>query len=255
VTAPTRRVALVTGASGGLGQAICVRLLRDGLVVVGTDLTDPPDANWASRGDGASDFRWVRGDLTDDRVPAGLVTHVHEELGRLDVLVNNAGFHPFQPEGGAHRLEAVHPADWQRTIAVNLTAPFLLAQAAIPLMARTGWGRVVNITSRSGRTGVPFAAFAYSASKGGLAALTRSLAHSAGREGVTVNSIAPGGLITTPMSDQLDADAHKALLAGVALERTGSTAEIAAVVSFLASDDASYLTGVELDANGGMFMV
>jgi 3-oxoacyl-[acyl-carrier protein] reductase len=245
------RVALVTGAAGGLGGAICERLIADGFFVVGSDRASNPPVGAGIR---KEKFSYEVVDLEREEEIDRLVSSILRSSGRCDVIVNNAGLHVFNPDNSKNAVIDSSPEHWRRELSVNLTAPYLLARALLPKMIEYKWGRIVNITSRSGRTAVPFASAGYSASKGGLAAFSRLLAAEVGSHGITVNCIAPGGLIRTPMSEKLSADSKKFLMTGVVLQREGLPSEIAASVAFLASDDGAFITGAELDVNGGIFM-
>jgi 3-oxoacyl-[acyl-carrier protein] reductase len=247
------RIALVTGANGGFGQAICKRLIDDGFFVVGSDRVSDP-AVLPVNASAEKHYKYKAADLEDEDEIDRLASFILESYGRCDVLVNNAGVHAFNPDRSKHDVVSSSPDHWKRELSVNLTAPYLLSRALLQSMITNRWGRIVNITSRSGRTGVPFASAGYSASKGGLAAFSRLLAAEVGRHGITVNCVAPGGLIRTPLSEQLPEDAKKWLMAGVVLEREGQPEEIASSVAFFASDDGSYVTGTELDVNGGLYM-
>jgi 3-oxoacyl-[acyl-carrier protein] reductase len=248
------RTALVTGAAGGLGRAICARLLADGYFVFASDL-EPQRGSELSKAYASDDhFAYLAANLELEADIASITESVSARRGKCDVLVNNAGLHVFHPDGTKDDTVSTQLRDWNRELAVNLTAPFLLCRAVLPAMIDQRWGRIINITSRSGRTGVPFATGGYSASKGGLAAFSRLLASEIGQHGVTSNCIAPGGLIRTPLSDQLTTQSKEWLVSSVPLAREGLPEEIASAVAFLASDDAAYLTGTEIDVNGGLYM-
>jgi NAD(P)-dependent dehydrogenase (short-subunit alcohol dehydrogenase family) len=169
------------------------------------------------------------------------------------VLVNCAGIQPQASDRGKNFIEDVSDEIWDRTLAVNLTAPFLLARALVPAMKDRGWGRVVNIASRAGQTYVAATTTDYSATKAGLIGLTRMLAGECGPHGVTVNSVAPGR-ISTPLANANAEDAIAAMVSTVPLGRVGEPDEVAAAVAFLASDASSYITGETIAVNGGAHM-
>ena len=229
-----QRVALVTGSAQGIGRAIAVRLAQDGLAVVGVDRTE-------HAGD---EFRNVHQvDLADPAACRALI----EAVGPVDILINNAAVLIRKD------LRDYEIADIDLIFAVNLRAPLLLAQAVMPGMAERGWGRIVNIASVGGRTGGMLQSTVYGASKGGLIALTKGIAREVGSAGINVNAVAPGG-IETAMAQTSDEDRER-LLAQIPLHRYASPSEVAAVVSFLASDDASWVHGATIHADGGWVMV
>jgi NAD(P)-dependent dehydrogenase (short-subunit alcohol dehydrogenase family) len=235
---PEPRVALVTGSARGIGRAIAEALAASGHQVVGADVLPQDPAGLA---------RAVRVDLADPEAGGRLV----REVGRVDVLVNNAAVLIEQP------LETVTPADFDRTVAVNLRAVFFLCQAAAPAMAARGWGRIVNVSSVGARTGGMAGTAVYAATKAGMLALTRNFARAFGPRGVTVNAVAPGAVDAPMAQGQMERapEFRERLLREVPLRRMAAPAEIAAVVAFLASDAASFVTGATLDANGGWLMV
>lgn len=227
---PERPVVLVTGANRGIGRAIAQRLAADHVVIrharADADLADP-----------GAVARFV----------AGLSLPVH-------VLVNNAGVAPSAP------LSRTDDEVWARTIAVNLTAPFMLARALIPSMIAAGWGRVVNVVSTAGLKGYAYTA-AYSASKGGLLALTRSLAAEFARKPVTINAVCPGFTDTrivqeaianiTAKTARTEAEARASLEKFSPQGRLIDPREVAAMVAYLVSDDAASITGAALPLDGG----
>ena len=167
-----------------------------------------------------------------------------EEWGRLDVLINNAGLIQFAP------LEEIEPEAWDRVIAANLTGPYLCCRAAAPVMKRQGGGRIINITSVSAQTGGVSGGVNYTASKGGLETMTKTLARDLAPAGVTVNSISPGQIDADP---ELLTDEQRAHVTGlIPLGRLGEPVEIAHAALFLASPMAAYITGATLDVNGGI---
>jgi 3-oxoacyl-[acyl-carrier protein] reductase len=176
---------------------------------------------------------------------ARIAAHCTGVLGPVDVLVNNAGVLSRGP------VWEVDLATWEQGLRTNLTGPYLLCQALAPAMCERRWGRIVNIASITAQTGGVSGSVAYSASKGGLLAFTRTLARDLAPFGVTVNAVAPGQ-IDTGMSDSLPPEQLRAVVALVPLGRLGSPAEIAATVRFLASEEAGYITGATLDVNGGI---
>lgn len=244
-----QRIALVTGAASGIGLAIAQGLYADGLRVLVVDRSPAVNEVAAQIGEGCVGLQC---ELTDtDRIHA-LREQVEKQYGRCDVLVNNAGVHP-KDAGGKVTLERMELASWNEVLAINLTAPFLLSKLFMPMMAAQGWGRIVNIASRAGRTLIPACGAHYAATKAGLIGLTRVLAEEGAPFGVTANTVAPGR-ISTPLSNNATSQILENSLKAIPLRRVGTPDELAAAVRFLASDGSSYMTGAVLDVNGGSFM-
>ena len=238
------KVALVTGASGGIGEAIASVLHEAGATVAlsGTR-ADVLGERAAALGERASVHP---ADLADPAAPAALVAAVEAAHGRLDILVNNAGL---TRDGLAMRMK---DADWDRVLEVDLTAPFRLIRAALPGMVRRRSGRIVNIASIVGVTGNAGQAN-YSAAKAGMIGMTRSLAREVASRGITVNAVAPG-FIETAMTAGLAEAQRTALLGSIPLGRLGTARDVAASVLYLAAEEAAWVTGTTLHVNGGMAM-
>ena len=242
----TTRIALVTGASRGIGRAIALELARRGLIVVGTATTE---AGALAIGEALAAFPGCSGACLDVNDPAAVDRTVETVLkahGALHVLVNNAGI---TLDNLSMRMK---DADWDAVIDTNLTAVFRLSRAVIRTMVKQRQGRIINITSVVGASGNAGQAN-YAAAKAGVAGMTRSLARELGSRSITVNCVAPG-FIATDMTDALPAAQKEALLTQIPLGRLGSVDDVAHAVAFLASDAAGYITGAELHVNGGMFM-
>jgi 3-oxoacyl-[acyl-carrier protein] reductase len=241
----TGKTALVTGASGGIGADIA-RALHAAGATVGLSGTrvEPLEALAADLGDRA---HVLPCNLSNPEDVEGLVKRAVEAMGAVDILVNNAGI---TKDGLAMRMS---DDDWQSVIDINLTAAFRLCRAAIRGMMKARWGRIVNISSVVGRAGNAGQAN-YAASKGGLVALSKSLAEEVASRGITVNCVAPG-FIETPMTEKLNEAQRATILASVPAGRMGTPQEIAAAVLYLASQEAAYVTGATLHVNGGMDMV
>lgn len=241
-------VAIVTGASGGLGAACARRLATDGYAVVLLDRDETglkTVAEEIDRGGGQATALAV--DLLDESA----VTETIAELPsaeRLRALVNVAGLISLGT------VTDISVQDWDQVLGVKLRGDFLTCRSAIPILVRNGGGAVVNIASMSGRTKSVLTAPNYVASNAGVIGLTMSLANQHARDGVRVNCVAPG-MIQTPMLDAYTGEQLDAIRAGVPMGRFADPSEIASVVSFLVSDAASYVTGETLNVNGGMFMV
>ena len=240
------QVALVTGASRGIGRAIAQLLAERGLRVVGTATSE---AGAAGIGEALASHAGCRGivlDVTDGDAVGAAIDAVVRDLGALHVLVNNAGITRDQL---SMRMK---DEDWDVVLATNLSAVFRASRAAIRPMMKQRYGRIVNITSVVGASGNPGQAN-YAAAKAGVAGMTRSLAREVGSRGITVNCVAPG-FIETDMTKALSEAQTSALMAQIPLGRLGHASDIAHAVAFLASPHAGYITGTELHVNGGMFM-
>ena len=239
------RIALVTGATRGIGRAIAARLAADGMQVVGTATSEAGAASISEALAGAGGRGLVL-DVTDGEAVQAAVDGIVRERGGLHVLVNNAGITRDQL---SMRMK---DDDWAAVLATNLTAVFRTSRAAIRPMMKERFGRIVSITSVVGAMGNAGQAN-YAAAKAGVAGMTRSLAREVASRGITVNCVAPG-FIETDMTAALGEAQKTSLLAQVPLGRLGRAEEIAHAVAFLASDGAGYVTGIELHVNGGMLM-
>ena len=240
------QVALVTGASRGIGRAIAQLLAERGFRVVGTATTEAGAAAIAEALAAHPGCRGIVLDVTDGDALGGAVDTVVRDLGALHVLVNNAGITRDQL---SMRMK---DEDWDLVLATDLSAVFRASRAALRPMMKQRYGRIVNITSVVGASGNPGQAN-YAAAKAGVAGMTRSLAREVGSRGITVNCVAPG-FIETDMTRALAEAQSAALLAQIPLGRLGQASEVAHAVAFLASPEASYITGTELHVNGGMLM-
>lgn len=241
----TQRIALVTGASRGIGQAIAKRLANEGYVVIGTATSEKGAA-------AVNDYLQELGgagrvlNVQDTEQINQLFDSIEKEFGNVQVLVNNAGI----TEDGL--LMRMDDNAWERVLDVNLTSVFRTSKRAMKGMMKARQGRIINITSvvaamgNAGQTN-------YTASKAGIEGFTRSLAREIGSRQITVNCVAPG-FIDTDMTKDLDEALIQSMLNAVPLARLGKPEDIAAAVNFLASEEAGYITGTVLDVNGGMYM-
>src|ERR1700730_2351123 len=241
------RVALVTGASQGIGRATSLALAAAGARVVLAARNTEKLAAVAAEivAAGAESFA-VAMDVADAAQTKAGFRQAAERLGRLDILVNNAAI---TRDALAVRMKA---DDWEAVLRTNLTGAHLCAQQALSLMMRARYGRIINVTSVVAETGNP-GQVNYVAAKAGLIGLTRALAVEVSSRNITVNAVAPG-FIVSPMTAPLPQEVKDGLLARIPLGRMGTDAEVAAAIVFLASEEAGYITGTVLDVNGGLRM-
>lgn len=241
----TPQIALVTGATRGIGKAIAQALAEQGLRVIGT-ATSQAGADTITQALAPLGGRGIVLDVTDAAALDAAIDAIVKGDGGLHVLVNNAGI---TRDTLAMRMK---DEDWDAVLDTNLKAVFRASRAAIRPMMKQRYGRIINITSVVGASGNPGQAN-YAAAKAGVAGMTRSLARELGSRGITVNCVAPG-FIETDMTKALSQDQTQALLGQIPLGRLGRPEDIAHAVAFLASPQAGYVTGTQLHVNGGMFM-
>jgi 3-oxoacyl-[acyl-carrier protein] reductase len=241
------RVALVTGASQGIGRATALALARAGArVVAAARNVEKLDGTVAEIAAAGGEALAVAMDVADaEQVKTGF-RRTTEKFGKLDILVNNAAI---TRDALAVRMKA---DDWDAVMRTNLTGAHLCAQQALSLMMRARYGRIINVTSVVAETGNP-GQVNYVAAKAGLIGLTRALAVEIASRNITVNAVAPG-FIVSPMTAPLPQEVKDGLLARIPLGRMGTDAEVAAAIVFLASEEAGYITGTVLDVNGGLRM-
>lgn len=244
MTQEQRKIALVTGASRGIGAAIAAQLIKDGFFVVGTATSEAGaeklTTQFAESGVGAVL------DVRDASAIDALITHIEKEYGSVLVLVNNAGI------TRDNLLLRMSEDDWDDILNIHLKAVYRLSKRVLKGMTRARFGRIINISSVVAHFANPGQAN-YSAAKAGIEAFSRSLAKEMGSRQITVNSVAPG-FIATEMTDQLSEEIRKKMTEQVALARLGEPQDIADAVSFLASEKSSYITGTVLHVNGGLYM-
>jgi NAD(P)-dependent dehydrogenase (short-subunit alcohol dehydrogenase family) len=240
------RVALITGAASGIGRVTAERLADEGATVVVTDVQDEAgEQTSADLRDTGGDALYVHLDVTDEAGWQAAVERVLAERGRLDILVNNAGL------GDLATIEETSLADWERTVAIDQTGVFLGMKSCADALKASGHGSVINISSIFGTSGGFGTSPAYHAAKGAVRTLTKNVALHWATEGVRVNSVHPG-FIRTPILDQAKGtEVWDAMTAMTPMGRLGEPHEIAAAVAYLASDDASFVTGLELYVDGG----
>lgn len=241
------KVALVTGASRGIGKAIALELGSMGFCVVGTATTQAGAEAIASyfKEQGIAGGG-VAADVSNDESVAALFARLSEDYGSPAVIVNNAGI------TRDNLLMRMKTEEWDSVIQTNLSSLFRVCKAGMKAMTKARWGRIINISSVVGASGNAGQSN-YSASKAGVEGFTRALAQEIGSRGITVNAVAPG-FIATDMTDALPEVQAQNLLGQIPLARLGEPQEIASVVGFLASDKAAYITGETLHVNGGMYM-
>lgn len=237
--------ALVTGASGGIGAAIATKLHQNGaMVTLSGTRVEPLIKLKEELGDNSFVSRC---DLSDGDEVGNLIQTVSSQMNGLDILINNAGLTM------DNLLMRMSDEQWQKVINVNLSATFKLCKDSLRGMMKSRWGRIINISSVVALTGNPGQGN-YSASKAGIIALSKSLASEVASRGITVNCVAPG-FIKTSMTEMLTEDQHNQILNKIPVNRMGNVEEIASGVAFLASPEASYITGTTLNINGGMAMI
>lgn len=249
------KVAIVTGSAGGVGKACAMALAKEGVDVVINDVNQ--DAINKTVEEVKTLERRCTGiaaDVSNKIQVESMIKKVIEEWVRIDILVNNAG-------GALHtpaRFEDVTEKDWDKVMDVNLKGAFFCCKAVVPYMIRQGEGRIINISALAGRTAASLAGIQYTSAKAGLGGLTRHLAKEMGKYGIYVNAIAPGITLSGPRVEGLwnakSEEEKKRVLVSIPLGRLGKPEDIANVVVFLASDEASYITGATIDVNGGRFM-
>lgn len=243
----TQQIALVTGASRGIGKAIALELARAGFLVAGT-ATTATGAQAISDYLAEHDFQGAgfSADVSNDESVSALFAQIAEKLGHPAVIVNNAGI---TRDNLLMRMKA---DEWSDVIDTNLGSLYRVCKAGVKAMTRARWGRIINISSVVGASGNA-GQTNYAASKAGVEGFTRALAKEIGSRGITVNAVAPG-FIETDMTNALPEAQAAALLAQIPLGRLGQPEEIASVVAFLASQNGAYITGETLQVNGGMYM-
>ena len=246
------RVALITGATGAIGMALARTFAAHGADLALTDaVTIGADALVQELRSLGRAVIFVQMDVTSRSAVTAAVQAVEAAFGRIDILINNAGVSIYGP------IDTINYADWQKVISVNLTGTFLCTQVVVEGMKARRYGRIVNIGSLAGKVGGPLTPFGqmgspgYAASKGGVMAMTKNLAKNFGPYGITINALAPGPIVT-PMIASVKPELLEFLIGLVPLGRLGQPQDVANAAAFLASDEASWITGHWLDVDGGM---
>jgi len=245
----TQRVAVVTGAQGGLGESMCKALCDQDRRVVGSYLPSQEaeaQAWQAEMQDAGYEIAIYPLDVTDYDHCCSFIAKVEEEVGTIDILVNNAGITRDGP------LKRLQPEQWQAVLRTNLDSMYNMCQPVFEAMCNRGFGRIVNISSLNGEKG-QFGQANYSAAKAGIYGFTKAIAQEGARKGVTVNAVSPG-YIDTPMVRQVPEKVLDAIVEGIPVGRLGQPEEIARAVTFLTAEDAGFITGTNLSVNGGQYM-
>lgn len=244
-----QKVAVITGAAQGLGYAIAQELSKTcRCVLIDQTPMVEKSAKWIQDGIG------IVADVSDENSIANAIQRIDKEFGRLDVLVNNAGIHPRAADGAIASIENISLEDWEQVLRVNLTGMFMMTKAALPLLRKSKAGRIINMSSRTGRAYTGTSSIAYATSKGGVIAFTRQIAGSEGKYGITANALAPGS-IRSPMTSESGEAGYSLRASRTVVGRIGEPEDVATAVAFLASESSGYLTGATLDLNGGSLMI
>jgi len=242
------KVALITGGTGGIGAAICLKLAESGASVATNYRNEEKARKWqAEAKQKGFDIRIYQADVTDFEACEALVKQIENDLGPIDILVNNAGI----TRDGSFRKMTKEA--WDAVMTINLDGMFNVTKPIVPGMMERGWGRVVNISSINGQKG-QMGQTNYAASKAGMHGFTMSLAQETARKGVTVNTVSPG-YIATEMVMAVPEDIREKIISTIPVGRLGKPEEIAALVDFIVSDDAAFATGADFSMNGGQHMM
>lgn len=247
------KIVLVTGAAGGIGQAICARLIEEEMKVIACDLNEEGlhDVVGNLSEDGAEIYSLVL-DITDSNAVNEAIDKVIKEHGTINVLVNNAGWDVAKP------FLETDPDFWEKVISINLVGPLNLHRAVLPHMVKNGGGKVVNIASDAGRVGSSGESV-YSACKGGIIAFTKTIARECARQGVRANTVCPGptdtALLRSFVGDgEFGQKIYDGLKRAIPLKRLGQPDDIPGIIAFLSSDDANFITGQTISVSGGLTM-
>jgi len=241
------RVVVITGAAGGMGSVLVERFLANGDTVIATDTKDEPLEALRAKVGANTKFLTHRADISKEEDCARLAVVARDKAGRIDVLINCAGYFPIVS------FEKMTTEQWRQTIDINLTGSFLMTHAMLPLMKGRAWGRIINFGSASIFEGVPGQTH-YVAAKAGIVGLTRSLAREIGDYGITVNVITPGLTVTKAVKDSFPTAVLEAQRNGRALKRDEQAEDLVGAVFFLASPDADFITGQTINVDGGKNM-
>ncbi len=242
------KVALVTGGTGGIGAAICLKLAESGAKIATNYRNEEKAKAWQAKAKEAGyDIAIYKADVSDFDACQGLVDQIEKDLGPIDILVNNAGI---TKDG---MFKKMSKEKWDTVMNINLDGLFNITKPLVEGMTDRGWGRIINISSINGQKG-QMGQTNYAASKAGMHGFTMALAQEVARKGVTVNTVSPG-YIATEMVMAVSEDIRNSIIAGIPVNRLGTSEEIAALVDFLASDEAGFATGADFSMNGGQHMM
>ena len=246
----SEKVAIVTGAGGGMGLAIARRLASGGAKVIANDISlKSAEKTVDDLAKAGREAVAIAGDVSASRDVERMVESALARFGAVHVLVNNAGV--LRPT----RVVDMKEEEWDLIIRVNLKGTYLCSRAVLPAMQRQGWGRIVNLSSSAGRSTSTVGGAHYTASKAGMLGFTRHLAREMGRDGITVNAVCPGLIDTDMVRSTITPEQADAYAERFPVNRLGKPREVAELVAFLATDRASYITGASLDINGGALMI
>jgi acetoacetyl-CoA reductase len=248
------KIALVTGGTGGMGTAICEKLYRDGYTVVANYKDFTKAMKWREEAKKwreevlkmGIDVKIAQGDISNYVSVENMIHDIVEEIGPIDVLVNNAGITRDSP------LHKMTPQQWYEVIDTNLNSVFICSRLVIEGMVAKGWGRIINISSVNGQKG-QFGQTNYAATKAGMYGFTKSLALEVAKKGITVNTVSPG-YVGTAMVMAIRDEIREKIVQQIPMARLGTPAEIANAVGYLASEEARYITGADIAINGGLHM-
>lgn len=241
------RIAVVTGGMGGIGTAVCQKLMSNGATVIAVCHTSEEDkiATWQSDNN-TSDVEVLSGDVASAEDAARLMGSIVEKHGRVDIVVNCAGI------TRDTTFKRMTSDQWEAVIDTNLNSVYYVTQPVFNGMLENGFGRIINISSVNGQRG-QFGQANYAAAKAGMHGFSMSLAYEGATKGVTANTISPG-YVETAMTAAMRDDVRETIVSGIPMRRMGTPAEIASAVAFLAADESTYITGVNLPVNGGLFI-
>ncbi|MFK5984308.1 MAG: acetoacetyl-CoA reductase [Pseudomonadota bacterium] len=240
------RVAVVTGGMGGIGTAICLRLKAEGATVIAVAHSSEEAKIAAWQTENNTDIEVITGDVASEENAAGMMNSIIEKHGRVEIVVNCAGI---TRDGMFKKMDG---SQWDSVISTNLNSVYYVTRPVWNGMIEQGFGRVINISSVNGQRG-QFGQANYAAAKAGMHGISMSLAYEGATKGVTANTISPG-YVNTAMTAAMRDDVRDSIVAGIPMRRMGNPEEIAAAVAFIASDESTYITGVNLPVNGGLFI-
>jgi NAD(P)-dependent dehydrogenase (short-subunit alcohol dehydrogenase family) len=244
----TDRVVVITGAAGGMGTLFVERFLANGDTVIAIDNDEDALGQLAGKAGAQSKLHVLAGDVSSEGSCGEFAHFTRKKTGRVDVLVNAAGFFPIQP------FEEMTLGDWNKVVGTNLTGVFLMVRAMLPLMKDRGWGRIINIGSASMFDGVADQIH-YVASKAGVLGLSRSLARVVGKQGITVNVVTPGLTVTPKVAATIPKKMRDAQIEARAIQREETGEDLVGSVFFLASSDADFLSGQTINVDGGKHLL